>query len=56
MIAEKLSELKHVKKITGNDFAYRIRIGNFRIGFLFNEQTITLVRILNRKDIYKYFP
>jgi mRNA interferase RelE/StbE len=56
IIAKKLSELPSCKKLTGFKTAYRIRFGNYRIGFFFENDTIELVRILNRKDIYKYFP
>ena len=52
----KLSELFSCKKLAGSKNAYRIRLGGYRAGFFFENQTIELVRILNRKDIYKYFP
>ena len=45
---EKLGDLKDVKKIKGSLNAYRIRIGDYRVG--------VFVRCLNRKDIYRYFP
>ena len=54
--ANKLSELASCKKLTGFKNAYRIRIGSYRLGFFFENETAELVRILNRKDIYKYFP
>lgn len=44
------------KKLTGFKNAYRIRMGEYRIGFVFENGTIELIRILGRKDIYKYFP
>lgn len=52
----KLSELPACKKLKGYKTAYRIRIGDYRIGFFFENNTIELVRVLNRKDIYRYFP
>jgi mRNA interferase RelE/StbE len=55
-VAEKLSALKACKKLTGYKTAYRIRLGNYRIGFIFEKNTIELVRALARKDMYKYFP
>jgi mRNA interferase RelE/StbE len=54
--AAKLSELKACKKLTGYKTAYRIRIGNYRIGFFFENNAVELVRALARKDIYRYFP
>ena len=54
--AKKLSELSSCKKLTGFKTAYRLRIGSYRIVFFFENEIVELVRILNRKDIYKYFP
>jgi mRNA-degrading endonuclease RelE of RelBE toxin-antitoxin system len=31
-------------------------MGDYRIGFIFEENIIKLSRVLNRKDIYRYFP
>jgi mRNA-degrading endonuclease RelE of RelBE toxin-antitoxin system len=52
----KLSELSSCKKLTGFKSAYRVRMGAYRIGFIFENETIELVRVLGRKEIYKYFP
>ena len=54
--SSQFSELKNCKKLKGFPNAYRIRLGQYRIGFFFDNQTIELVRILARKDIYRYFP
>jgi len=51
-----LSELSSCKKLTGFKNAYRIRMGVYRIGFIFENNAIELVRVLGRKEIYKYFP
>jgi len=51
-----LSEISDCKKLKGFKNAYRIRMGNYRIGFLFEDETVKLSRVLNRKDVYKYFP
>ena len=53
---EKLSEFASCKKLAGYKNAYRIRMGEYRIGFVFENGTIELIRVLGRKDIYKYFP
>lgn len=51
-----LQTLVNLKKIKGDDNAYRLRVGDYRIGFYFDDETITFVRVLHRKDIYRYFP
>ena len=50
------SQLDNCKKLTGYKTAYRIRIGQYRLGFYFENKTAELVRILQRKEIYRYFP
>ena len=54
--AGKLSEIKSCKKLTGYKTAYRIRIGNYRLGFFFEDNIVELVRVLARKDTYRFFP
>jgi mRNA interferase RelE/StbE len=49
-------EIPHLKKLKGYENAYRIRIGDYRIGMIFDGETVTFQRVLHRKDIYRYFP
>ena len=53
---DRLSEIKHCKKLKGHKSAYRIKIGQFRVGFIFENQTRKLIRFLPRKNIYLHFP
>jgi mRNA interferase RelE/StbE len=54
--ADALDKIPNTKKLRGHKSAYRIRIGDYRIGFFFENSTILLARFLHRKDIYKIFP
>lgn len=54
--AKSLKELAAVKKLKGSNNYYRIRIGNYRLGFDCQGDEIVLYRFLHRKEIYKYFP
>jgi len=45
-----------VKKIQGYKKYYRIKIGNYRLGLKKEENKIIIMRVMHRKDIYKYFP
>jgi mRNA interferase RelE/StbE len=54
--ASSLGEVSRVKKIQGNDFYYRIRLGEHRLGLFVKGDEVTCVRLLHRKDIYRYFP
>ena len=51
-----ISQISNLKKLVGFTTAYRIRIGDYRIGIFFKEDTVIFARILYRKDIYKLFP
>lgn len=55
-LANDITELKGVKKLVGFKYAYRIKMGKYRIGFFYQNETIEFARIIHRKDIYKVFP
>ena len=52
----KRSEISNLKKLSGQGKYFRIRIGEHRVGLKIETNTVTFVRVLKRKDIYKYFP
>lgn len=55
--ASSLEELSNVKKLIGFSAFYRMKIGDYRLGFeKIDEQTIRFIIICHRKDIYKKFP
>jgi len=51
-----VSEIAGIKKLAGHHNAYRVRIGNYRLGFFLIDNSIRLTIFADRKDIYKYFP
>jgi mRNA interferase RelE/StbE len=51
-----LHDLPNVKHLTSEGPYYRIRIGDYRLGLLVEDDTVTIVRFLHRRDIYRYFP
>ncbi|MEP0956723.1 type II toxin-antitoxin system RelE/ParE family toxin [Microcoleus sp. FACHB-1515] len=54
--ATSLQNISNVKKLKGSDNAYRLRVGDYRIGFTFANDTITFARVHHRSDVYRYFP
>jgi mRNA interferase RelE/StbE len=54
--ADDLSMIGDIKKLKGHPSAFRIKIGDFRLGLFFEDDNVILTRFLNRKDIYKFFP
>ena len=51
-----LHDLQNIKKLCGGKRYYRLRIDEYRIGLIAETESIALVRFLNRKDIYRFFP
>ena len=54
--AEGRSELSTIEKLKGHDSAYKIRIGDYRMGLFIEIDTIIFSRLLHRREIYKKFP
>lgn len=55
--AASVQDVKSVKKLQGFKNFYRIRIGEYRLGFeLLGDTVVLLILIAHRKDIYKKFP
>jgi mRNA interferase RelE/StbE len=51
-----LSLLGNIKKLKGHPSAFRIKVGDYRVGFFLENDHVILTRFLNRKNIYKVFP
>jgi mRNA interferase RelE/StbE len=51
-----LSDVHNLKKMQGYETFYRIRLRDYRLGIEFVNDQVIFVRILHRKDIYRYFP
>ena len=51
-----ISGIPNLKKLAGHKSAYRIRIGDYRVGFFYENRKVIFARIVHRKDIYKVFP
>ncbi|ADI15760.1 type II toxin-antitoxin system RelE family toxin [Truepera radiovictrix] len=54
--ARTLGEVANLKKLTGYRDAYRIKLGEYRLGLTLEGETVVFRRVLHRKDIYRYFP
>jgi mRNA interferase RelE/StbE len=54
--AKRVNEIPNLKKLSGHKSAYRIRIGDYRIGIFVDGKNIQFARVVHRKDIYKLFP
>ena len=54
--ARTFREIPNLKRLDAKGKYYRIRLGDHRLGFVFEQGAVTFVRCLNRKEIYRYFP
>jgi mRNA interferase RelE/StbE len=54
--AVSVREITNLKKLTGYKNAYRIKIGNYRIGVFIENNIVEFAGVIHRKDIYRVFP
>jgi mRNA interferase RelE/StbE len=50
-----LQEL-NLTKMEGAKNAFRLRVGDYRIGLYLEGDSVVLSRVLSRKEMYRYFP
>ena len=50
------SMLDRVRKLRGKANHYRIRVGDYRCGLTLDDDIVTFVRFLHRREIYRLFP
>jgi mRNA interferase RelE/StbE len=51
-----LQDVPNVKALVGTQNRYRIRIGDYRIGIEINNNNLEVLRVLHRREFYRYFP
>jgi len=54
--AEDLRSIPNIRKLNAPGNYYRIRVGEYRLGISVEEDQVTFIRCLDRRDIYRYFP
>jgi mRNA interferase RelE/StbE len=54
--AANFSHVKGVENMTGYPHYYKIRFGDYRLGIHYENGSLTVERILHRREIYRYFP
>lgn len=54
--AQDLYNIQNIKRLTGFQGVYRVRLGNYRLGLFLKDDTIEIARFIKREDIYKLFP
>jgi mRNA interferase RelE/StbE len=54
--ARTFHEIPNLKRLEAKGKYFRIRIGDYRVGFVFEQGAVTFVRCLHRREIYRFFP
>ena len=54
--SETMHDFPQLKRLTSDGSFYRVRIRDYRLGLIIEDDTVTFVRFLHRRDIYRYFP
>ena len=54
--ADDMSRVRGARRLSGSGGFYRIRIGEYRIGLAVEASDVEFVRVLHRRDVYRYFP
>jgi mRNA interferase RelE/StbE len=54
--APSLKKITGLKRLIGEKGAYRLRVGDYRIGLYIQGNTVEMARVAHRKDIYDLFP
>ncbi|MFN5415494.1 MAG: type II toxin-antitoxin system RelE family toxin [Flavobacteriia bacterium] len=53
---ESIQQLSNVKQLKGVRNAYRFKLDSYRIGFFLNDDSLEIITIKHRKEIYRFFP
>ncbi|WP_313935271.1 type II toxin-antitoxin system RelE family toxin [Anabaena azotica] len=54
--ADNFGDVSNIKKLQAESDYYRIRVSDYRIAITISDDMIIFVRVLQRKEIYRYFP
>ena len=56
-MVDSLADIPKIKKMQGFQTFYRVRLGDYRVGFeLQEDNSVLFILVAHRKEIYKYFP
>lgn len=54
--SRRLADVPNIRRLSGADNCYRIRVGDYRLGLRMIGDEIEFMRCLHRREIYRYFP
>jgi mRNA interferase RelE/StbE len=54
--ADSLPDIPNLKRLRRGGAYYRVRLGDYRVGLAVEEDAVVFVRVLHRREVYRYFP
>lgn len=54
--ADQLRDVTGVEAMRGHPHRYRVRIGDYRVGIEAHGNCVEVLRVLHRREFYRYFP
>jgi mRNA interferase RelE/StbE len=54
--AGSLQSMGNIEKLKGHQAFFKARFGDYRVGLSVADDTVTLERVLHRKEVYRKFP
>lgn len=54
--ARSFQDVPNLKRLEAKGKYFRIRVGDYRIGIVFDQGAVSFVRCLHRREIYRFFP
>ena len=54
--ASTIGEVGKIEKMQGYANCYKSRFGDYRVGFLLQDNVLTVKTVMHRREIYKFFP
>jgi len=53
---DRLSDVTGVEAMRGYPNRYRVRVGDYRVGIEVHGNSVEVMRVLHRREFYRYFP
>ena len=53
---DNLQDFPNIKTMINYPGHYRLRLGDYRLGFILEDDSLELMRALHRRKFYRYFP
>lgn len=53
---ESLGQSGKIEKMHGYKSCFKVRFGDYRVGIIYENEVVVVKVVMNRKEIYRFFP